>query len=140
MRSKPLENALPSASPATASSIPSPGTASTCSSSTTTKGAASSTPGSWATRGAPILDFTWEGQRLVKVTGRDGSSSGAVVYTRQLNYSGDHLTSESITFEGKGSKIEYKYDKQGRLVEADCDADHSLDGRSRKVYFLTEEK
>ncbi len=89
---------------------------------------------------AQILDFTWEGQRLVKVTGREGSSSGAVVYTRQLNYSGDHLTSESISFEGKGSKIEYKYDKQGRLVEADCEADRSLDGRSRKVYFLTEEK
>lgn len=84
------------------------------------------------------LDFTWDGQRLLKITGRDASPAQAVQYTRVLNYNGDRLTSEVITYEGKSSKIEYKYDKQGRIVEADCDADHSLDGRSRKAHFLAE--
>jgi YD repeat-containing protein len=56
-----------------------------------------------------------------------------------LNYSGDRLASEAITYEGKSSQIAYKYDKRGRVTEADCEADHSLDGRSRKVHFLIEE-
>ncbi|MFN7997599.1 MAG: hypothetical protein U0Q18_28530 [Bryobacteraceae bacterium] len=86
------------------------------------------------------LDMTWDGQRLVKIVGHDGSPSGAVVYTRLLNYSGDRLTGETVTYEGKTSKVEYKYDKQGRLTEADCDADHSLDGRSRKVHFVVDKE
>jgi YD repeat-containing protein len=89
---------------------------------------------------APRLDFTWDGQRLLKVTGRDSAAPANVVYTRSLNYNGDKLASETITHAGgKSSKIEYKYDKQGRLVSAECDADHSLDGRTRKVHFVLEE-
>ncbi len=88
--------------------------------------------------GAPRLDLSWEGKRLVQVSGHD--SSGAVVYSRTLNYNGERLTGEVITHPGGSSRIEYKYDKQGRLVEADCDADHSLDGRSRKVHFVVDDK
>jgi YD repeat-containing protein len=76
----------------------------------------------------------------MKVTGRDSGSPANVVYTRTLNYNGDRLVSENISHAGgKSSKFEYKYDKQGRLVSAECDADHSLDGRSRKVHFVAEE-
>jgi hypothetical protein len=88
--------------------------------------------------GAPRLDLSWDGKRLVQVSGHD--SSGAVVYSRTLNYNGERLTGEVITHQGGSSHIEYKYDKQGRLVEADCDADHSLDGRSRKVHFVVDDK
>ncbi|MBZ5601647.1 MAG: hypothetical protein LAO79_05010, partial [Acidobacteriia bacterium] len=87
---------------------------------------------------APRLDFTWDGQRLTRVAGRD--ESGAVVYSRTLNYSGDRLTSEQISGQGGSSHIEYKYDKQGHMVEASADADHTLDGRSRKVLFFDEDK
>ena len=45
---------------------------------------------------------------------------------------------ESISSGGKTSHIRYKYDKQGRLVEAECSDDASLDGRSRKVEFLAD--
>ncbi len=87
---------------------------------------------------APRLDFAWDGQRLLKVTGHD--SAGAVVYTRTLNYSGDRLHEEVISGPGGASHIEYKYDKQGRMIEATSNADHSLDGRSRKIYFVEEDK
>ena len=88
---------------------------------------------------APRLDFTWDHQRLVKITANDGAQG--VIYSRVLSYSGDHLTSESISQPGgKSARIEYKYDKQGHLVEADCAADHTLDGRSRKVHFVLEGK
>jgi len=87
---------------------------------------------------APRIDFAWEGQRLLKVTAQDGA---AVIYTRVLNYSGDRLSSEMISQPGgKTAHIEYKYDKQGRLLEADCDADTTLDGRSRKVHFQVDGK
>jgi hypothetical protein len=89
---------------------------------------------------APRIDFTWDGQRLLQVTARDNSAVGSVVYSRVLNYTGDRLTSEVINSQGSTSKIEYKYDKQGQLVEASAEADKSLDGRSRKVYFVLEEK
>jgi hypothetical protein len=89
---------------------------------------------------APRLDFTWDGQRLVQVTAREDSPSGTVVYSRVLSYMGDRLTSEAISSRGNTSRIEYKYDKQGRLLEASADADKSLDGRSRKVYFIVEDK
>ena len=90
------------------------------------------------TPGAPRIDFTWDGQRLMKVAAQD--ESGATVYSRTLNYSGDRLTGESISGQGGASKIEYKYDKQGHLVEAVADADHTLDGRSRKIFFFDDDK
>jgi len=85
---------------------------------------------------APRLDFTWEGKRLLSVVGRGHAEE--IVYSRTLNYSGDRLVSEAITQGGKASKIQYKYSKQGALLEAECDTDLSLDGRSRKVEFLDE--
>jgi YD repeat-containing protein len=89
---------------------------------------------------APRLDFTWDGQRLQKITAHD-AGQGGVIYSRMLSYSGDRLTGESISQPGgKSARIEYKYDKQGRLLEADCDADHTLDGRSRKIHFVAEGK
>ncbi len=85
---------------------------------------------------APRLDFTWEGQKLMSVVGRGHAEE--MVYSRTLSYSGERLVSESITQGGKTSKIQYKYNKQGVLTEADCDTDLSLDGRSRKIEFLDE--
>ncbi len=89
---------------------------------------------------APRIDFKWEGQRLLQVTAHDNTPAENVVYSRVLNYTGDRLTSEVINSQGNTSKIEYKYDKQGQLLEASAEADKSLDGRSRKVYFVVEEK
>ncbi len=83
---------------------------------------------------APRLDFTWEGQKLMSVVGHGHAEE--IVYSRTLNYSGDRLVGESISQGGKASKIQYKYSKQGALLEAECDSDNSLDGRSRKVEFL----
>lgn len=85
---------------------------------------------------APRLDFTWEGQKLMSVVGHGHAEE--IVYSRTLSYSGERLVSESITQGGKTSKIQYKYNKQGVLTEAECDTDLSLDGRSRKVEFLDE--
>ncbi len=87
--------------------------------------------------GAPRLDFTWDGRRLMQITGH-AEDGGATVYTRTMQYSGDKLVSESITSTGKASHIKYKYDKQDRLIEADCDDDHSLDGRSRQIEFISD--
>ena len=85
---------------------------------------------------APRLDFTWDGKRLQSITAHD--PSGAVPYSRRMTYQGDRLVSESITYGGKTSKIEYKYDRTGRLTEARCDEDPSLDNRSRQVQFLAD--
>jgi hypothetical protein len=85
---------------------------------------------------APRLDFVWDGKRLMSVVARTASEEA--VYTRMLTYSGDRLVSEAITQGGKSSRIQYKYNKQGALIEAECDTDASLDGRSRKVEFLDE--
>ena len=89
---------------------------------------------------APRLDFSWDGQRLKQVTAYDSSEPPALVYRRVLNYSADRLVSEVITSGTTTSHISYKYDKQGRLLEAGAEADRSLDGRSRKIYFVEEDK
>jgi hypothetical protein len=88
---------------------------------------------------APRLDFTWDGKRLMSVTGRATTAGEAIVYSRTLTYSGDKLVSETITHAGKSSHIQYKYNKQGALIEAESDADPSIDGRSRKVEFVLDE-
>jgi len=85
---------------------------------------------------APRLDFTWEGKKLMSVVGRGHAEE--IVYSRTLSYSGDRLVSEAINQGGKASKIQYKYSKQGALLEAECDTDNTLDSRSRKVEFLDE--
>jgi hypothetical protein len=85
----------------------------------------------------PRIDFTWSGRRLLSVTAH---TNNGVVYSRSLNYNGERLVSETVTHAGKTSHIQYKYNKQGALIEAECDADPSLDGRSRKVEFVEEGK
>jgi hypothetical protein len=85
---------------------------------------------------APRLDFSWEGKKLMSVVGHGHAEE--IVYSRTLSYSGDRLVSEAITQGGKASKIQYKYSKQGALLEAECETDNSIDGRSRKVEFLDE--
>jgi hypothetical protein len=87
---------------------------------------------------SPRFDFAWDGKRLLAINARTAGVPGTVVYSRTLNYSGDKLMSEVITQAGKTSHIQYKYNKQGVLIEAECDGDISLDGRSRKVEFLDE--
>jgi YD repeat-containing protein len=85
--------------------------------------------------GAPRLDFTWDGPLLKQIAARPVGGAAAV-YTRNMQYNGDKLIGETITFNGKVSKIQYKYDKQGRLIEAECEDDLSLDGRSREIEFV----
>jgi len=75
------------------------------------------------------FDFHWDGLRLLDISERGGA------YKRTMSYAGDKITSEVIAFQGKTSKIEYKY-KGNVLVEADAGDDMSLDGRSRHVTFL----
>lgn len=87
--------------------------------------------------GSTPLEFTWEGRQLKHIIAH-GPNGAGTVYSRSLQYSGDRLTGETIHFNGKASKIQYKYDKQGRLVEADCDNDLSLDERSRRIEFALE--
>jgi YD repeat-containing protein len=86
----------------------------------------------------PRLDFQWDGRRLMSVTARENTPAANVIYTRTLGYSEIRLLEETIAADGKTSHIRYKYDKQGRLVEAECTEDASLDGRSRKVEFLVD--
>ena len=87
---------------------------------------------------APRLDFTWEGKRLMSVIAKTEftkrrSTRGTLSYSGdKAHQRGDHARS------GKASHIRYKYSKQGVLLEADCDADLSLDGRSRKAEFVDE--
>jgi hypothetical protein len=87
---------------------------------------------------SPQIDFAWSGRKLLSVTAHSKGPQGSAVYSRSLNYNGDRLTGETITHAGKTSHIQYKYNKQGVLIEAECDGDVSLDGRSRKVEFIDE--
>ena len=85
--------------------------------------------------GAPRLEFTWDGPLLKQITARP-VSGGPSVYTRSMQYNGDKLVGETIVTAGKTSRIQYKYDKQGRLTDAECEEDSSLDERSREIEFL----
>jgi hypothetical protein len=77
-----------------------------------------------------VLDFKWDGDsgRLIEVSERGGA------YRREMTYSGDRLTSETVTFGRKTSKIEYKY-SGSQLTAARCDDDPSLDNRNCTVSF-----
>jgi hypothetical protein len=86
--------------------------------------------------GAPPLEFEWYGQRLLRVVQRQTEDRRSEVsYERAMRYEADRLTGETVRFQGKASRIEYRYDSGGRLVEAVCDRDGSLDGHSRRVTF-----
>ncbi len=73
--------------------------------------------------------FRWEGLRLQEII-EDGTGG----YRRTMTYAGGKLTSETVSFKGKDSKIEYRY-KGDQLVEASAGEDWSLEGRSRRVTF-----
>jgi len=75
------------------------------------------------------FDFKWDGLKLTEIAERGGSG-----YRRTMAYANNKLVGEAIAFQGKVSKIEYKY--QGdQLVEASSGDDPSIDGRSRHVVF-----
>lgn len=80
------------------------------------------------------LDFEWQGNHLLAVIERGPKPGTQGEYRRDIHYSGDRITGETVHFQGRNSKIEYKYEG-GRLAEAICDSDPSIDGRSRKVSF-----
>lgn len=75
-----------------------------------------------------ILDFKWEGLKLMEIVERSGG------YKRTMIYAGNKLMSESIVSRSKPSKIEYVY-KGEQLSEAKCSEDPSIDNRSRTVTF-----
>jgi len=81
--------------------------------------------------GAKTLDFVWAGNKLISIGERAGD------YKREMKYDGDRLMGETVQYRGKTSKIGYKYNG-GRLIEADCDVDFSLDQKSRHVVFGTD--
>jgi hypothetical protein len=76
-----------------------------------------------------VLDFRWEGLRLIEIAERGGQG-----YRRTMTYVGGKLTQEAVSNRGKNTKIEYKY-KGDQLVEANCGDDASVEGRSRHVTF-----
>ena len=78
--------------------------------------------------GLKALEFQWDGNKLVSIAEKGGG------YRREMKYNGAQLIGEVISYNGKTSKIEYRYNG-GRLVEAHCDDDSSIDGRSRQVVF-----
>jgi hypothetical protein len=70
--------------------------------------------------------FAWDGDRLQSVT-VSSEAGGQPEYRRDLSYTGDRLVSESVSYNGKHSKITYKY--QGdKLVEADVEDSGPHDG------------
>jgi hypothetical protein len=83
-----------------------------------------------------FLQFEWDGLRLMQVRGLQGSEKNPLkVYERTLHYQNDRLVGETIQGQAKQSNIKYNYNGN-RLVSAECGADLTLDGRSRKVVFL----
>lgn len=82
---------------------------------------------------ARILTFEWQDMRLTTVVERN-SKGEPTGYRRDISYSDGQISAETVHFQGKTNKIEYKREK-GRLVEAICEADPSLDSRSRRVTF-----
>jgi hypothetical protein len=75
------------------------------------------------------FDFKWDGVRLKEIAERGGSG-----YRRTMEYANNKLMFETISFQGKTARIDYKY--QGdQLVEASSGDDPSIDGRNRHVTF-----
>jgi hypothetical protein len=77
------------------------------------------------------FEFTWDvdGTHLMAI-----AEQGTGTYRRTMTYGGGKLLSEAISSNAVHAKIDYKYNA-GRLVEADCSEDATLDRRSRKVTF-----
>jgi hypothetical protein len=82
-----------------------------------------------------LLEFSWDGPRLTGVRKHKAGAETPVIYSRTLSYSNDRLLSEAVSFGGRASKIAYKYDKNGKLIEAEADDDPALGTQQRKVAF-----
>ena len=80
------------------------------------------------------FDFEWQNDKLTAIVERGSIPGSQGEYRRDIHYSGDRIAGETVRYRGKNSKIEYRYEGS-RLAEANCDADASIDGRSRKVVF-----
>jgi tetratricopeptide (TPR) repeat protein len=73
-----------------------------------------------------VARFAWDGDRLQSI-GVAAEGGAEPDYTRNLSYSGDRLTGEMVNFNGKRSRITYKY--QGdKLVEAEVEDSGARDG------------
>lgn len=82
-----------------------------------------------------LVEFDWQGMQLVAIRAFEGAGRQASkIYERTMQYQDGRLTAEEIQGQGKASKIKYIYNA-GKLISAECAADPTLDGRSRKVVF-----
>jgi hypothetical protein len=79
-----------------------------------------------------VARFAWDGDRLQSIA-VSAEGGGEPAYMRNLAYSGDRLVSESVAYNGKRSKITYKY--QGdKLVEAEME-DSAVEAGGRVAFF-----
>jgi hypothetical protein len=74
------------------------------------------------------LVFNWDGPRLLEIADQSGG------YDRKMSYTNGRLTAETISFQGKIARIEYRYNGD-RLTSAKSDEDPSLDNRRRDITF-----
>ena len=83
-----------------------------------------------------IVEFEWNGLQLAALRGYEGPDEQhrTKVYERTMQYAEGRLTSETVTLQGRSSRISYTY-RADRLVSANCDKNAHTDGRSRQVLF-----
>ncbi len=85
--------------------------------------------------GDSVLEFDWDGWRLIAIRGYQGAASQRrQTYERTMEYQDGRLIAEQIQTQGKSWRIKYNY-VGGKLSAAVCDRDPSLDDRSRQVIF-----
>jgi len=80
-----------------------------------------------------LVRFTWDGDRLTAVRAFKGDFT-TPVYSRTQTYSGKLLSSETVQYQGKTYKIEYRY-RGNQLVEAEFGDNGAHDGKSWRVQF-----
>jgi hypothetical protein len=81
--------------------------------------------------GEQVLEFEWNGSRLMAIRGYIGKLKN---YERTMQYQEGRLVTEQIQGQGKSSQIKYVY-AGSRLVSAEAATDTTLDNRNRKVMF-----
>jgi tetratricopeptide (TPR) repeat protein len=80
-----------------------------------------------------VVRLTWDGERLTSLRAFQGSAT-APVYARTPAYSGRQLTHETVQYQGKTYKINYRY-RGNQLVEAEFSDSGAHDGKSWRVQF-----
>jgi tetratricopeptide (TPR) repeat protein len=80
-----------------------------------------------------VVRFTWDGERLTSLRAFKGNAA-APVYTRTPAYSGRQLLYETVQYQGKTYKIEYRY-RGNQLVAAEFNDNGAHDGKSWRVQF-----